>query len=126
MKKAPQWKLRKPLFITPKDKRYARHMKQLKERGFSDTETWSLDSSICHFILPRLIRFREIGAGFPGGLTMKEWDAMLGEMIFAFDWSLNCEEEKYEGLSDKETERYWKRYEAGMQLFAKWFRHLWW
>ncbi len=122
-----KWSLKKPLFLEKSDKRYARHVKQLKKNGFSDSETWCLDSVICQFILPRLIRFKEVNIGFPGGdVTAQQWDDMLDEMIFAFDWSLNNEEPKYEGLTDKEKNANWERYQKGMDLFAKWFRHLWW
>ena len=120
------WRLKKPMYIKKYDDRYTRSVEQLKKFGFSDTETWGLDSVICMFILPRLIRFREIGAGYPGGLTAEKWDAILGQMIFAFDWSLNFEEEKYKGLTDKEKKDNWLRYQVGMDQFAKWFRDLWW
>lgn len=120
------WSLKKPLYLKKNDKRYKLHAKQLKERGFSDAETWSLYCPIAQFILPRLIRFREIGNGYPMGLTPEKWDAILDEMIFAFDWILNYEEDKYEGLTDEQKDSNWKRYEAGMQLFVKWFRDLWW
>lgn len=121
-----EWSRKKPLYLKKDDERYDEHVKQLKTNGFSDSETWSLDSVICQFILPRLIRFKEVNVGFPGNLTMEKWNAILDEMIFAFDWSLNCEEEKYENLTDKEKNEKWKRYEAGMQTFATYFRHLWW
>jgi len=124
-----QWSLKEPLFVEKTDKRYARHIAQLKTNGFSDSETWSLDSVICKFILPRLIRFKEVNIGFPGGwedIDFKKWDAMLDEMIFSFDWSLNSEEDKYDKLTEEERAKNWKRYDAGMQIFAKWFRHLWW
>jgi len=123
-----EWVRKDPLYINKKDDRYKSAVKQLKERGFCDSETWGLDATICKFILPRLIRFREINAGYPGGedMTSEKWDAILDQMIFAFDWSLNCEEEKYEKLTEKERKENWLRYEVGMQQFAKWFRHLWW
>lgn len=121
-----KWKLTKPLYLNPKDERYAKHRQQLKDRGFADSETWSLDSVICEFILPRLIRFREIHNGYPMGLTDDKWNDILDKMIFAFDWSLNCEEEKYIGLSKSDQKVNWDRYKDGMQLFTEYFRHLWW
>jgi len=121
-----EWSRKKPLYLKKDDERYAKHVKQLKENGFSDSETWSLDSVICKFILPRLIRFKTLNNGFPMGLTSGEWDAILDQMIFAFDWSLNCEEDKYDKLTEKEQKENWLRYEVGMQQFAKYFRHLWW
>lgn len=120
-----KWKLKAPLYITKKDKRYAKNAKQLKEWGFSDTETWSLYSPIAQFILPRLIRFREIAKSHPMELTSEKWDAILGEMIFAFDWSLTSDE-KSENMSDDELAKNWKRYYIGIDLFSKWFRNLWW
>lgn len=121
----PQWKLKAPLYITKKDKRYAKNVKQLKEWGFSDTETWSLYSPIAQFILPRLKRFKQIARCYPAGLTSEKWDAMLGEMIFAFDWALTSDEQSMK-MTKEEVDAAWKRYEAGMDLFAKWFRDLWW
>lgn len=120
-----KWKLKTPLYITKKDKRYSKNAKQLKEWGFSDTETWSLYSPIAQFILPRLIRFREITTCYPAVLTPEKWDAILGEMIFALDWSLTSDEQSMK-MKKEEANAAWKRYEAGMDLFAKWFRDLWW
>lgn len=119
------WSLKAPMYIDKKDKRYAKNAKQLKNRGFSDTETWSLYSPIAEFILPRLIRFRKITRSYPMGLTEEKWDAMLGEMIFAFDWALTSDEKSVKMTKDEELSAY-KRYDAGMDLFAKWFRGLWW
>jgi hypothetical protein len=122
-----EWSLKKPLYLDKKDKRYSKHLKQLKTYGFSDGETWSLDSVICRFILPRLIRFREIAGGYPGGeMTRQKWDETLDKMIFSFDWSVNCDKEIYSKISQHALEQNWKKYEEGMALFAKWFRQLWW
>ena len=121
-----EWVRRLPLYLEKGDERYKKAQVQIKKFGFSDSETWGLDSVISMFILPRLIRFKELNNGFPIDFTSESWDAVLDEMIFAFDWSLNCEEEKYKGLTKEQQDENWKRYEAGMQLFAKWFRHLWW
>ena len=123
-----EWVLKNPPYMKKDDKRYALFKGQLKTNGFCDAETWSLDSMICKFILPRLIRFKEINIGFPGGddMTIEKWNVVLDKMIFAFDWSLNHEEEKYDGLPDKQKEKHWQQYQEGMDLFAKWFRHLWW
>ena len=123
-----KWSLKYPLYVEKKDKRYARYSKQLKEHGFSDTETWSLDSVIAEFVLPRLKRFKEVNNGYPGGddMTVEKWNAILDQIIFAFDWSLNHDQTKYENLSEKEEKENWLRYEVGIEHFAKWFRHLWW
>lgn len=121
-----EWVRRKPMYIDKDDDRYKRYVTQLKQNGFCDAETWALDSVICQFILPRLIRFRDIHGGYPGGLTEQKWIEILDKMIFAFDWSLNHEEDKYKDLTQGEQERNWERYIEGMKLFAEYFRHLWW
>jgi hypothetical protein len=122
-----KWSLKKPLYLKKTDRRYAIQIKQLKKWGFSDSETWSLYDPIAEFILPRLIRFKEITIAYPGNnITMEKWKAMLDEMIFAFDWALHDEDDKYDNLTEKQRDANWKRYEKGMELFAKWFRALWW
>jgi len=42
------------------DKRLSRYRKQRDERGFDDTETWSLDTTIASFIAPRMKRYLEV------------------------------------------------------------------
>lgn len=121
-----KWSLKKPLFIKKDDKRYKRAVKQLKTYGFAYDETWALDSVICQFVLPRLICFREVLAGYPVGFSEKQWREALDQMIFAFDWSLNNDEDKYKNLTKEQQNENWKRYEEGMNLFAKRFRDLWW
>lgn len=121
-----RWKISKPLYIDKKDKRYSRQKQQIKDKGFSDSETWALDDVICEFILPRLIRFKELNNGYPGGLSSEKWDVILDQMIFAFDWSLNHDDKKYDDLDEKTKNENWSKYEVGINQFSKYFRELWW
>ena len=127
-----KWSLKNPMYIDKKDKRYNKHVKQLKVEGFSDTESWSLDSVLSMFILPRLVRFREVANGFPfcevdgKHMTMEKWHEILHKMIFAFEWNIICEEEGSYKLSDEIKKANWDKYQEGMALFAKYFRDLWW
>lgn len=120
------WTLKKPLYLKKNDTRYNRHMKQLKKLGYSDSETWSLFSPICQFILPRLKRFKEIAIAHPGGITMEEWIEILEKMIFAFEWAITEDEEENYSLPEEVKAANWEKYEEGMTLFGKWFRGLWW
>lgn len=122
------WSLKKPMYIDKTDKRYKSYVRQLKKVGFSDTETWNLDSVISEFILPRLKRFKETCNGFPGGrgLTMNKWYKMLDKMIFAFEWNVGCNADSNFNLSEKEEKANWKKYKEGMSLFSEYFRDLWW
>jgi hypothetical protein len=130
MKKAKKeeyiWSLKAPMYIDKKDKRYKIYVKQLKMYGFSDTETWCLTSVMARFILPRLRRFRQCANGYPIGLTIEKWHEILDKMIFAFDWTLNYEEEDNYNLSKEVKAANWKRYEEGMKLFSDNFMQLWW
>lgn len=125
-----KWVLDRPMYVEKNDERYSRYCDQLKKVGFSDTETWSLDSVVSSFILPRLKRFRDITNGYPGGVeevsTPEKWKEVLDKMIFAFEWNLMCEEEVNYNLSDEEKDANWKKYSEGLDLFAKYFRALWW
>jgi hypothetical protein len=54
-------------------------------KGFSDSDTYSLDVTITKFVLPRLKRFKELHCGFPNGFTMETWDETIDKMINAFE-----------------------------------------
>jgi hypothetical protein len=119
--KTSAWRLSKPYLIDKKDGRYPLFSKQIKKRGFCNSELWCLYSVIASFVLPRLKEFRRLRhKGHPSCFkSQQEWDAVLDEMIFAFEFSLN------EDLSfgfDKNNQR---RYSKGMQLFCKHFESLW-
>ena len=121
-----KWVTKKPLYIDKKDKRYKDYIKQLAKDGFSNTETWCLSSVIAEFILPRLIRFKEVANGYPMNLTMEKWYEVLDKMIFAFEWSLAYDEDTNYKLSDKVKKTNWAKYEEGMKLFSENFMSLWW
>lgn len=118
--------------LPSKDDRIPKFIKQYKKRGFDDTETWSLNTTILRFVLPRLKRFRKIVAGMPpnleldketlktinfedGYLSIEEWKERLDKMINAIELYLNDE------MFDKDG-----KVEEGIDLFFKYFFHLWW
>ena len=49
----------KPMHINAKNGRWGEMKQQIKERGFADSELWSLDYTIASFVLPRLKQFRK-------------------------------------------------------------------
>lgn len=55
------------------DKREKNFSKQRIERGFDDSETWSLDSTITSFILPRLKDSKKLRLDFPLNLKMRRF-----------------------------------------------------
>lgn len=87
---------------------------QRYERGFDDTEIYDLDDTIIKFLLPRLKVFREIhGSAVPQGLTVEQWNKILDEMIYGFEYYLNSD--------DIET----KEYDKALDLFKTYFESLW-
>ena len=90
-------------------------------RGFDDSELWSLDGTITTFILPRLRVFRKSTQSYPSDLkNIDNWYKILDKMIKSFeynksDWS--------GGIGTYRKKR--KEYDEGMQLFAKYYGHLW-
>lgn len=46
------------------DTREPKMKSQRLERGFDDSETWSLADTICNFIIPRLDRYEELANNF--------------------------------------------------------------
>jgi hypothetical protein len=128
--KKSKWSLKKPLFLKKTDDRYPSHLRQLEERGFSDSETWCLFATIAEFVLPRLQSFKDITICHPASMTEKEWKKRLDKMIFAFQWALaDAEGTKayYRATEDAEEQsKNWKKYEEGMKIFCEDFMGLWW
>jgi len=100
--------------IKAKNKKYQKH---LKEHGWDITETWDLSSTISMFILPRLKAFKEDTISYPSELTYKKWIKILSKIIKAFEIYI---EDDYD-LNDKKK----KQINTGLDLFRKYFFHLW-
>lgn len=112
--------------------------KWLKKQGLyvNQKEIMNLDCNIAKYILPRLKLFKKLNNGYPGieGMeTEEKWDEALDKMIWSFEQIINdnsCNNygvdfahdpdcmKKYKEISDKIHE--------GLELFGKWFMHLWW
>ena len=98
------------------NKRCKKLQKHYKKHGWDPSETWNLDVTIAHFILPRLKYLRKNTHGYPANLTEKSWDKILKQMIKAF---------KLITSDDDFTVHSTKKLDKGLQLFAKYYRGLW-
>lgn len=85
-------------------------------RGFSDEELWNLDDEFCKWIVPRLIAFKKKNIGYPNGMTWKQWQKKIDQMIEGFSV-------KYDELI---TRKKLKKSEKAMETFSKHWRSLWW
>jgi hypothetical protein len=103
------------------DKRDIRYMYQRWTRGWDDSEMWSLDHSLAKLILPRLKRFQEVQGGYPASMENQEWKDIINEMVWAFQWYADGKQWGCEPTQAQDE----KRADKGLQLFAKYYGHLW-
>lgn len=90
--------------------------KQIEEYGFADYELWNLDATILEFIIPRLVRFKEITYSYPSNFqNIEDWHKALDEIIDGLKCGLNLY------MSDCERKKFRK---AGLLMF-KYFNDLW-
>ena len=120
--------------------------------GVSNEECWSLDGTFSKFILPRLKHFKKMKRyGYHPDFTPEEWENVLDELIWTFEY-LNDDERfnpfphlpnESEDLKDylnrektveekacvddwmKKNTELETRKQKGLELFAKYYCHLW-
>ena len=105
--------------IDETDDRWGEYTKQRLERGFDDSETWSLDGTISKFICPRLKAFLEDTKRLschPASIDFDEWISILEKMIKGFEL-LSLDEVK---TNDEDV-----IIEEALDLFRKHFHSLW-
>lgn len=102
------------------DDRIELYKKQRQERGFDDTELWSLDCTIAAFIAPRLKEFAKQTCGNPVNIaSFEDWQEILRQMVVAFDLMADKDRIVYTDEEDKLIS-------DGLDLFRKYFHGLWW
>lgn len=102
------------------------YAKQRIERGFDNSETWSLNTTIASFVWPRLKRFKEVANGFPNCFgSMDEWYDVLDKMISAFEKYASYDDVTMDMEMD-EINKLEAEIQEGIDLFAKYFFKLWW
>lgn len=89
-------------------------------RGWDDSDTWSLDYTLCNWLLPRFIRFRELNQGWPCQFeTAEEWEAVLDKIEFSI-----------RAVAEQDENDSWflgsNKYQEGLELFGKYLGNLWW
>jgi len=104
------------------DEREENYKKQRIERGFDNSEMWSLDVTISKFILPRLKEYRDtvknIGVHPDCLKNNKEWIKLLDKMIRGFEVKLNSSR-------DLDVDEEIKIIDEGLDIFTKYFGALW-
>jgi len=123
------------LYTLPrKSVRHSKWFFQKLFRGYSDCDIWGLDYHLAKLILKRLKAFYNGGkrCGYPGHLeNEQEWNHILEEMIFAFeyvlgDYSFNRKFWKDDSTKlENKARQAEQRYIKGMHFFAEYFNNLW-
>lgn len=85
--------------------------------NLDDYDMWNLDHTLALIILPCLKKFKKNLHGHPGNITFEQWKSILNKMIKAFEL-LNGDEFYYKNKEDEMIKE-------GLELFAKYYRHLW-
>ena len=100
------------------DEREIDFIKQRIERGFDDSETWSLRDTIALFILPRLKRYQEIANDFlkRDEELVNDIDCFIKAMELVSRNNGSC-------IHTPEEE---KQMFEGLEKFPKIFMSLWW
>jgi hypothetical protein len=129
---------------------YFRKKIQTWKHGFPDEQAWEFVSWHSRIVVPRLKRLLEIKQGHPGTLTESEWNEALVSMIWSFenhdnephpiysnDYDHRYERIDHEGMSTfkplnttgtvdwSPIENHRKKVQEGLELFAKYYLHLW-
>ena len=100
------------------DEREEKFKEQRIERGFDDSETWSLRDTIALFIIPRLERYEEIAKGF-----LERSPEMINDIECFLNAMKLISRDKGSCIWDKEEERLVKK---GLKAFPNIFMSLWW
>lgn len=75
------------------DDRIEYYLDQIEERGFDNTELWSLDIPFVKFMIPRLIAYKEIVVP---NLNFEDKDAFLKELNYIIKYfEIRAEDKEY-------------------------------
>ena len=106
--------------------------KYLKKNGLyvNPRDTWSLDYTIAKFVSPRLKLYKKLTIGYPCEFSdISQWYDILDKMIESFDLILNddgsIDINEYDNWKEIAKEKN-NKIQEGLDLFAKYFRGLWW
>ena len=100
------------------DDREKEYSQQRIERGFDDSETWSLRDTIANFIIPRLERYEEISKDF----LIRDEELVNNIEKFLIAMKLTARDKGSFILTEEEEQQV----NEGLDAFPKIFLTLWW
>lgn len=103
--------------------RKVRWARQRVTRGYSDLDSWNLNSFLSEVIASVTKDMRENGHGYPYSLTVDEWNQILTKIEAGFRAASQLYELDY--TTADEAAALEATFREGMDLFSKWFHALW-
>lgn len=102
---------------------------QRMRRGWSDRDTWNLDSYLARVISGSVTHLRDHGHGYPGeesGADERHWHHILTRIAdpLSADWDRIIDGETPAQRRDRQERELAEQQEA-LRLMAQWFHHLW-
>mgnify|MGYP003634814336 CR=1 FL=1 len=106
-------------------------------------DTWSMDHTLAHIILPMLVQLKATNHGYPGSLTEAKWHEIQDKMIWAFEQKCrdNWQDDFYgdyiedpkngsmagsfEWIDHDGMKAHQTRMTNGFKLFGKYYENLW-
>lgn len=76
-------------------------------------DTWSMDHTLAHIILPMLKQLKATNHGHPSELTEQEWDEIQNKMIWSFEQKIKDEDDDHARMAE------------GFRLFGRFYQNLW-
>ena len=132
------WKIRQILYEIRSLPKHIKWFLQRGKRGYADCDLWCLFGYISDIMVDALKQFEEMHHGHPGYLTDDEWTKKLNEMREGFEFYKNVEDIESEafnkfGNKRKAGKLLWLEYvekqrkiaEKKLNVFIKYFEHLW-
>lgn len=86
---------------------------QRGRRGWADCDVWNFDTYLARVIGEGAAKLRDISHGHPGELNEFEWSEILSQIAHGF--RMYATGRIYKADGNPQT----------IELFTKWFRHLW-
>lgn len=103
--------------------KYYKYLWMSAPNVWGGTFTISTNQQLAELILPYLKRFQELRIGYPANMTDEQWESIISEMIWGFEWFANCNRMNF--VSKVSSNDYIRAQDA-IQLFARYYPQLWW
>jgi len=98
-------------------------------------DTWSMDHTLAHIIVPMLKQLKATKHGIPNEFVIEgepwedseaRWDSVLDKMIWAFEQIIRDDDSMFYESSNKEAyTNYNRQIQEGLDFFGKYYRSLW-